>query len=149
MISIWDYQYGYPYPSSGADARQALLRSRMPMRKRSRRALGSWSGASHSTIVSPGEGISRRLTNVGQHTRMPVAEKAMDRQTAMKQLNLAEAKAKLSHLVDQAARGKGFIIAKSGKPKARRAKKAKSEETKPKASKAKKPKAGGTREAAE
>ena len=32
----------------------------------------------------------------------------------MKQLNLAEAKAKLSHLVDQAARGKGVIIAKPG-----------------------------------
>ena len=37
----------------------------------------------------------------------------------MKQLNLAEAKAKLSHLVDQAARGKGVIIAKSGTPMAK------------------------------
>jgi prevent-host-death family protein len=37
----------------------------------------------------------------------------------MKQLNLAEAKAKLSHLVDQAAKGKGVIIAKSGIPMAR------------------------------
>ena len=37
----------------------------------------------------------------------------------MKQLNLAEAKAKLSHLVDQAARGKGVIIAKSGVPMAK------------------------------
>ena len=37
----------------------------------------------------------------------------------MKQLNLAEAKAKLSHLVDQAAKGKGFIIAKSGRPLAK------------------------------
>jgi prevent-host-death family protein len=37
----------------------------------------------------------------------------------MKQLNLAEAKAKLSHLVDQAARGKGVIIAKSGIPMAK------------------------------
>ncbi|HEY1363900.1 MAG TPA: type II toxin-antitoxin system prevent-host-death family antitoxin [Xanthobacteraceae bacterium] len=32
----------------------------------------------------------------------------------MKQLNLAEAKARLSHLVDQAAKGKSVIIAKSG-----------------------------------
>ncbi len=31
----------------------------------------------------------------------------------MKQVNLAEAKAKLSHFVDQAAKGKGVIIAKS------------------------------------
>ena len=37
----------------------------------------------------------------------------------MKQLNLAEAKAKLSHLVDQAAKGKGVIIAKSGVPMAK------------------------------
>jgi prevent-host-death family protein len=37
----------------------------------------------------------------------------------MKQLNLAEAKARLSHLVDQAARGKGVIIAKSGIPMAK------------------------------
>jgi prevent-host-death family protein len=34
----------------------------------------------------------------------------------MKQINLAEAKAKLSQLVDQAAKGKGVIIAKSGIP---------------------------------
>jgi prevent-host-death family protein len=38
---------------------------------------------------------------------------------AMKQLNLAEAKAKLSQLVDQAAKGKGVIIAKSGIPMAK------------------------------
>ena len=37
----------------------------------------------------------------------------------MKQLNLAEAKAKLSHLVDQAAKGKSVIIAKSGIPMAK------------------------------
>jgi prevent-host-death family protein len=37
----------------------------------------------------------------------------------MKQLNLADAKAKLSHLVDQAAKGKGVIIAKSGVPMAK------------------------------
>jgi prevent-host-death family protein len=37
----------------------------------------------------------------------------------MKQLNLAEAKAKLSHLVDQAAKGRGVIIAKSGIPMAK------------------------------
>jgi prevent-host-death family protein len=37
----------------------------------------------------------------------------------MKQMNLAEAKAKLSHLVDQAAKGKGVIIAKSGIPMAK------------------------------
>jgi prevent-host-death family protein len=35
------------------------------------------------------------------------------------QLNLAKAKAKLSHLVDQAAKGKGVIIAKSGIPMAK------------------------------
>jgi prevent-host-death family protein len=34
----------------------------------------------------------------------------------MKQLNLAEAKAKLSALVDAATRGEGTIIAKSGTP---------------------------------
>ena len=34
----------------------------------------------------------------------------------MKQLNLAEAKAKFSELVDAAARGDGTIIAKSGTP---------------------------------
>jgi prevent-host-death family protein len=37
----------------------------------------------------------------------------------MKQLNLAEAKAKLSHLVDQADKGRGVIIAKSGIPMAK------------------------------
>jgi prevent-host-death family protein len=37
----------------------------------------------------------------------------------MKQLNIHEAKAKLSSLVDQAARGKSVIIAKSGTPLAR------------------------------
>jgi prevent-host-death family protein len=38
---------------------------------------------------------------------------------AMKQLNLAEAKAKLSRLVSQVAKGKGVIIAKSGVPMAK------------------------------
>jgi prevent-host-death family protein len=42
-----------------------------------------------------------------------------DGSIAMKQLNLAEAKAKLSHLVDQAAKGRGVIIAKSGIPLAK------------------------------
>ena len=37
----------------------------------------------------------------------------------MKQLNIHEAKAKLSSLVDQAARGKSIVIAKSGTPLAR------------------------------
>jgi len=37
----------------------------------------------------------------------------------MKQLNIHEAKGKLSSLVDQAARGKTIIIAKSGTPLAR------------------------------
>jgi prevent-host-death family protein len=37
----------------------------------------------------------------------------------MKQINLTEAKARLSHLVEQAARGKGVIIAKSGIPMAK------------------------------
>jgi prevent-host-death family protein len=37
----------------------------------------------------------------------------------MKQLNLAKAKAKLSHLVNQAAKGKSVIIAKSGIPMAK------------------------------
>jgi len=37
-------------------------------------------------------------------------------QRGMKQLNLTEAKAKLSELVDAAARGDGTIIAKSGTP---------------------------------
>ena len=37
-------------------------------------------------------------------------------QRGMKQLNLAEAKAKFSELVDAAARGDGTIIAKSGTP---------------------------------
>jgi prevent-host-death family protein len=37
-------------------------------------------------------------------------------QPDMKQLNLAEAKAKFSELVDAAARGDGTIIAKSGTP---------------------------------
>lgn len=35
---------------------------------------------------------------------------------AVKQLNVAEAKAKFSELVDAAARGEGTIIAKSGTP---------------------------------
>jgi len=39
--------------------------------------------------------------------------------TAMKQFNIHEAKARLSSLVDQAARGKSVIIAKSGTPLAR------------------------------
>jgi prevent-host-death family protein len=37
----------------------------------------------------------------------------------VKQLNLAKAKAKLSQLVEQAARGKGVIIAKFGIPMAK------------------------------
>jgi prevent-host-death family protein len=37
----------------------------------------------------------------------------------MKQLNLAEARARLSWLVTQAAKGKGVIIAKSGIPMAK------------------------------
>ena len=37
----------------------------------------------------------------------------------MKQLNIHEAKGELSSLVDQAARGKTIIIAKSGTPLAR------------------------------
>jgi prevent-host-death family protein len=37
----------------------------------------------------------------------------------MKQVNLAEATAKLSHFVNQAAKGKGVIIAKSGIPLAK------------------------------
>jgi prevent-host-death family protein len=37
----------------------------------------------------------------------------------MKQINLTEAKAKLSHLVDQAAKGRGVIIARSGIPMAK------------------------------
>ncbi len=37
----------------------------------------------------------------------------------MKQLNIHEAKAKLSRLVDEAAHGKSVIIAKSGTPLAR------------------------------
>jgi prevent-host-death family protein len=37
----------------------------------------------------------------------------------IKQLNLAEAKAKLSHLVNQAARGKTVVIAKAGLPVAK------------------------------
>ena len=37
-------------------------------------------------------------------------------QRGMKQLNVAEAKAKFSELVDAAARGDGTIIAKSGTP---------------------------------
>jgi prevent-host-death family protein len=37
-------------------------------------------------------------------------------QCGMKQLNVAEAKAKFSKLVDAAARGEGTIIAKSGTP---------------------------------
>ncbi|HLH95554.1 MAG TPA: type II toxin-antitoxin system prevent-host-death family antitoxin [Xanthobacteraceae bacterium] len=49
----------------------------------------------------------------------PVKAWSSNQMDAMKQLNLAEAKAKLSHLVDQAARGKGVIIAKSGIPMAK------------------------------
>jgi len=37
----------------------------------------------------------------------------------IKQFNLAKAKAKLSHLVDQAARGKSVVIAKAGLPVAK------------------------------
>lgn len=55
------------------------------------------------------------LTNLGQ--AIIFSEKA--RVTAVKQLNIHEAKAKLSSLVDQAARGKTTIIAKSGTPLAR------------------------------
>jgi prevent-host-death family protein len=56
-----------------------------------------------------------RLTNVGQIATMSFVNGWI----MMKQLNLAEAKAKLSHLVDQAARGKGVIIAKFGIPMAK------------------------------
>ncbi|MBX6420751.1 MAG: type II toxin-antitoxin system Phd/YefM family antitoxin [Nevskia sp.] len=37
----------------------------------------------------------------------------------MKQLNLYEAKTRLSELVDQASKGKTFVISKSGKPMAK------------------------------
>jgi prevent-host-death family protein len=37
----------------------------------------------------------------------------------VKQVNIYEAKAQLSHLVDQASRGESFIIAKAGTPVAR------------------------------
>lgn len=37
----------------------------------------------------------------------------------MKQVNIYEAKTRLSHLVDQASRGKQFVIAKSGSPLAK------------------------------
>jgi prevent-host-death family protein len=62
-----------------------------------------------ATQIAPG------LTNIGQ---VPIFASVCER-TVMKQLNLAEAKAKLSHLVDQAAKGKGVIIAKSGVPMAK------------------------------
>ena len=41
------------------------------------------------------------------------------RRIAMKRINLTEAKARLSHLFDQAVRDRGVIIAKSGIPKAK------------------------------
>ena len=37
----------------------------------------------------------------------------------MKQINLAQAKARLSHLVDRAAKGEAVVIAKSGIPMAK------------------------------
>ena len=37
----------------------------------------------------------------------------------MKQLNIYDAKTQLSHLVDQASKGKTFVIAKSGTPLAK------------------------------
>jgi prevent-host-death family protein len=43
----------------------------------------------------------------------------MKKVAAMKQVNLAEAKAHLSRLVNDAAKGKGVIIAKSGIPMAK------------------------------
>ena len=56
------------------------------------------------------------MTNVGQRRMVAPSEAGW---IAMKQLNLAEAKARLSHLVNQAAKGKGVIIAKSGIPMAK------------------------------
>src|SRR5580700_4264252 len=47
--------------------------------------------------------------------KTPTAVRVMT-QHSMKQLNIAEAKAKFSELVDAAARGDGTIIAKSGTP---------------------------------
>ena len=59
------------------------------------------------------EGWSYRYLLIGcMHRRMMKVP-------PMKQLNIHEAKAKLSSLVDQAARGKSIIIAKSGTPLAR------------------------------
>jgi len=63
---------------------------------------------------------TRPLTNVGQAGMVGArCTRAVPLWVLMKQLNLAEAKAKLSHLVDQAAKGKGVIIAKSGIPMAK------------------------------
>jgi prevent-host-death family protein len=55
------------------------------------------------------------LNNIGQACSIALLHGS----NSMKQLNLAEAKARLSQLVDQAAKGRGVIIAKSGIPLAK------------------------------
>lgn len=58
------------------------------------------------------------LTIVGQAARDPGLLSGIWTMKT-KQFNLAEAKAKLSHLVDQAARGELVVIAKAGLPVAK------------------------------
>ena len=61
------------------------------------------------------------MTKVGHIAILSIGcmHRRMMKVPPMKQLNIHEAKVKLSSLVDQAARGKSIIIAKSGTPLAR------------------------------
>jgi hypothetical protein len=129
-ISIWQCKADPSMRFEGFSTRQSTPTSKMPVRKRSRRGLGFWHGASRSTFVSPGLDASSRLRcTVDLRVEIPqpgcpsfAASEVLfprSRRVVMKQINLAEAKTQLLRLVEQAARGKGVIIAKSGIPMAK------------------------------
>jgi prevent-host-death family protein len=59
------------------------------------------------------------LTNPGEWRTIEAIERAMEAAMAGTQVNLYEAKTHLSSLVDRAAKGEEFVIAKAGKPMAK------------------------------
>jgi prevent-host-death family protein len=59
---------------------------------------------------------TEKFTNMGP---TPLTRAAKNKRTTMKKVNLTEAKARLSQLVRQAAKGEGVIIARSGIPMAK------------------------------
>jgi prevent-host-death family protein len=79
---------------------------------------GADSGDRYAPVSRSGDHFARAARSAGTAGTNSLDAAAVG-PAGSQQLNLAEAKAKLSHLVDQAARGKSVIIAKSGIPMAK------------------------------